>query len=195
MRGWLTKRRVLIAVLLVVGAAIAVPTALRLSDVVRSGHLITRTDWRSAGLSAHEPVVGDVVMFGADMPEIASGASITVLGVTLAKATPGIKLIGARRYERKDFGNSVPIAWQTKNGDREDLVDPHDRPSTDLAGIVIEGDTDPELFIMFEFMVCAPGELSIDELDVKYKHKSDVYHQILKVSFDVRGAKPGVPCA
>ena len=193
MSGWLTKRRALIAVLLVVGAAIAVPTTLRLSDVVRSGHLITRTDWRSAGLSAHEPVVGDVVMFGADMPEIASGASIAVLGVTLAKATPGIKLIGARRYERKDFGGSVLLAWQTKNGDLENL-DPHGHPSTDLAGTVIEGNYDPERFIMFEFMVCAPGELSIDELDVKYKHKSDVYHQILKVSFDVRGAKPGVPC-
>ncbi|KAB1929629.1 hypothetical protein F8271_28690 [Micromonospora sp. ALFpr18c] len=192
MSGQLKKRRALIASLIVmVGAAIAVPIILKASDNARSGNLITHSDLTSATLYARTPLVGDAVMFGIDMLDIAPGKTITILGVELRRATPGIELRGARVYEIEDFDKTVLLGWQTQNGDAED---PHRRPSTDLVGTTLTGPRNNARFIMFEFAVCAPGELAIDELEIRYKNKENVYRQRMKVRFEVRGAQRGTSC-
>ena len=190
MSGQLKKRLALIASLLVVGAAIAVPIILKSSDVVLPGSAIEHPDYSAVTLAVREPLVGDVVMFELDVPDIKDGKTIRVTEIA-ASPDHDLTLLGARIYHRKDFGGSALLGWQSSNGDD---LDPHQRPSTDLVGATLSGGRNPDNFLMFEFAICATGNYGVDEIDIQYESASHMYEQTLKVDFKVRDALPGVPC-
>ena len=53
----------------------------------------------------------------------------------------------------------------------------------------LSGPTDHARFILFEFVKEAPGNLSIDTIDVRYRAADGEQHQPLTVAFDVREDK------
>ncbi|MEV4624089.1 hypothetical protein AB0J74_35930 [Asanoa sp. NPDC049573] len=100
--GQRKKRLALIASLLVV-AAVAVPVIVKASDVVLPGSAIGHPDNSAVTLSVREPLVGDVVMFELDVPDIKDGRTIRVTEIA-ASPDRGLTLLGARIYHREDFG-------------------------------------------------------------------------------------------
>ena len=187
MNGQLKKRTALTASLLL--ALVAVSSIE--SDGPRRGSLISPTDYSRVTIWVAGPRVGDTAMFLLDAPPIVDGESIKISSVRVAKGSAALRFVAARVYEREDFNGSALMAWQSSNGAE---YDPHRRPSMDLVGATFSSPPDIERFIMFEFAVCAPGELPVGEINVRYAHAGRTYHQVLKVRFEVRDAQPGTPC-
>jgi len=175
-----------------VALPLAVLAAAMAGDTARSGTLLENTDLTGATVWVGRPAVGDVAMFAITPLPTAGNQKIEITGVSLRRATDGVRLRGARIYRSADFGDRILLAWQSRNGPE---YDPHLRPSTDLIGATLQGPDDHQQFWMVEFGVCRSGDLSISELLFRYRHGSREYQQVVKVRLEIRHVEPGPPCA
>ena len=130
--------------------------------------------------------VGDTLMFFTDLPSVGRGQTITISAVRVTRGTPGLRLRGARIYAQKDFGGAALLGWCC--GDPG--LDPHARPSQDLVGASLTGPTDHTRFILFEFVKEAPGTLSIDTIDLRYRSAEGEHRQAIDVAFVAGEGRP-----
>jgi hypothetical protein len=165
--------------------AVVALVAIKLTGAVLPGRAIGRTEL-SGRITAGDARVGDTVMFLIGDLDIAPGTNIKVTRITSDDAASRLRLVGGRVYQKSDFDNVVPIAWQSTNGDRDD---PLLRPSTGLVGSRLVADPTEQRFILLEYLVCAPGYSAIDSVNIVYSVSGFSYEQTLHVHFAVRDAQ------
>jgi hypothetical protein len=165
--------------------AVAGLVAIKLTGATLPGRAIRHTEL-TAGIGLSAPRVGDTVMFLIGTLDIAPGTTIKVVRIASAGATGDLRVIGGRVYQKKDSDNVVPLGSQP---DRDGRYEIYALPSTPLVGSRLTADPTEQRYILLEYLVCAPGDATVDTVDVTYSVGAFLLEQTLQVDFRVTDAQ------